>query len=213
MPNAKGFTLIEMLVAVVIFSLVVGVVFYAFSQSVSLWERADREVEKLDQLVFAEQWVNTLFRATENLMVFFNKRSAPLFWGEQAKAVFITSNPLLNGRNIASVVRLEFKNGGLFYAEENLFKTESVLKRADTPSLDFKTEYPLITPVDRGRISFMAWAEGKPVWTESFDSAKQMQIPLAVKIAFSFQGKDIEFLCPILADSAPRDIVRWRQVF
>jgi len=213
MGNRKGFTLIEMLVAVVIFSLVVGVVFYAFSQSVSLWERGDREIEKLDQLVFVEQWVNTLFRATENLMVSFNAQPAPLFWGERANAVFITSNPLLNGRNIASVVRMEFKNGGLFYAEENLFKTESLLKRAEAKSLDFKTEYLLISPVEGGRISYLSWAEGKPVWTDSFDSGKRMAIPRAVKIAFSFQGKNIELLSPILADSAPRDIFRARQVF
>jgi len=202
-PKNSGFTLIELLIAIVIFSMVTSLVFFSFSQSISLWERADREMDKLDQMIFLNTWIKDLIHSAENLPFSVNGRMLPVFFGDKEKVLFLTSNPILNKHKIISFAKLEFRQKTLIYAEESLFKKNMALFKP--PTMDFEREYPLLTGVEEGKLSYLVFDQGTWTFKEGADSEKSANFPRAVKIEFLYEGKKTEILSHILADAKKRD--------
>jgi len=50
LPDHRGFTLLEMLLAIVIFSLVIGVIFTSFRLGSSSWEKGERDIERYQKI-------------------------------------------------------------------------------------------------------------------------------------------------------------------
>jgi prepilin-type N-terminal cleavage/methylation domain-containing protein len=210
MPRNSGFTLIELLIAAVIFLMVANLLFFSFSQSISVWERADREVEKMDQIVFLNSWLKDLFHSAENTPIHLPERSLPIFFGNREKVLFITSNPILNKFKVVSLVQLEFVGRSLLYAEESLVRKDLTL--FNPQEMTFDTTYPLLTDIDEGALSYLVLDQG--VWTmkEEANSGATMTIPKAVKITLLYQGKKIEIEASILADTKLRDSLPRRDI-
>jgi prepilin-type N-terminal cleavage/methylation domain-containing protein len=203
MRRNSGFTLIELLISVVIFMMITSLIFFSFSQSLSLWERADREIEKLDQMVFFDTWMKGLIHSADNVSLSLRSGTAPFFYGKNDSVLFLTDDPILNRNKVASFVRIEFKQGALVYAEENLFKSDlTVLSPSDIP---FGTEYPLLTEVEDGRLSYLAREGAAWDWRDHADSQKTFDIPKAVKIDFLHKGKRIEILAYIQGIAVKRN--------
>jgi len=197
MLKRKGFTLIELLIAIVIFSMITSLVFFALTQSISLWERADKEIEKLDKIIFFNYWIKDLLHSAENLTMDYANKSTPIFFGEKEKVMFITLNPLMN--KVISLAKVEIKNGSIFYSEENLFKTEFSFK--SSTSFTFEDEYELLSPVEEGKFYYLKLMDEGEEWVEEFNSENFLMIPKAVKLEFLYRGKKVEIISNIMADS------------
>ncbi|MGA2588228.1 MAG: prepilin-type N-terminal cleavage/methylation domain-containing protein [Candidatus Aminicenantales bacterium] len=202
-PRNNGFTLVELLIAVVIFTMVSGLVFLAFSQSLSLWDRADKEIDKLDQLVFVNTWVKDVFHSAENFMLDYQNKRAPIFIGDPKKVLFITSNPLLSRNKITSFVRIEFRGTALIYAEESLFAPDLVT--LGPAGLTFEKEYPLLTDIEEGVFSYFVPVNGLWTWAGQSDSEKSLALPKGVQLIFSYKGKRVEITAAMFANAMERD--------
>jgi len=200
MFKRKGFTLIELLIAIVIFSMIISLVFFSLTQSISIWERADKEIEKLDNIIFLNYWIKDLFHSAQNLSFDYGEKNIPIFFGQRDKAVFITLNPLMN--HIISLVKVEIKNGSIFYSEENLYSKELSVK--SFTSFTFEDEYKLLSPVEEGKFYYLKITDGEEEWIEIFSSEKSLIIPEAVKLKFLYKGKNVEIVSRIMADSKAR---------
>jgi len=201
----SGFTLIELLIAVTIFSMVTGLVFFAFSQSISLWDRADKEIEKMDEIVFVNTWLKDLIHSVENLPFRIGNRDLPVFFGDKEKVLFLTSNPILNKHKVVSFAKIEFRERQLIYAEESLLKKD--MTAFIPPTMDFDKEYPLLSDVEEGRLSYLVLEKGIWTLTDETDSIKNRIIPRAVKVEFLYKGKKVEILSYVLADAVKRVVV------
>ena len=179
--------------------MITGLIFFSFSQAISLWERADKEIAKLDDLIFLNHWVKDLFHSAENLSFIYKNKMIPIFFGEKENAVFISSNPIIDKYKIISLVKIEFKNGSIFYSEENLFKKEFLFK--DSIPVAFNNEYDLLKNIEEGRFSYLRLINGKEEWSEDFSSEKALSIPKATKIEFFYKGKKVEIISNIISDS------------
>jgi hypothetical protein len=192
-----------MLIAVVIFSMVTGLVFLAFSQSLSLWERADTEIDKLDQLVFVNTWIKDVFHSAENILLDYQNKRGPIFIGNAKKVLFITSNPLFSRNKITSFVQLEFRGRSLVYAEESLFKPDLIL--LGPAGINFEREYPLLADIEDGAFSYFVPVNGVWTWTDQADAEKSPTIPKAVQLTFSYKGKKVEIVAAMFANARERD--------
>jgi len=203
MRRDSGFTLIEMMIAVVIFTMVTSLIFFSFSQALNLWERADREIEKLDQLVFVNAWVKDLFHSAENSLQDVQNKKIPFFFGNRKQVVFLTLNPILNKYKIMSLVKIEFKEGRLVYSEESFLSRD----RASglTPTAAFDKDYPLLAEVEDMNLSYLVNEGGAWVWREEADSQKLLDIPKAVNMEFILKGRKIAFLSYILGNAKNRE--------
>jgi prepilin-type N-terminal cleavage/methylation domain-containing protein len=199
MPGNKGFTLVELLIAIVIFSLVTGLVFMAFSQSVSLWERADKNVGKMDDVIFLNGRIKNLLHSAENILLNYRNSKVPLFIGGRDRVELVTSNPLLNPRRIMSLARIEISDGNLVYSEVSLLEREFFLK--DFASVAFREKHPLISGIENGRFSFCSTSGGREEWTDQFDSTLIRAIPRAAKLEFTYDGIPVEIFCLIPVDA------------
>ena len=206
MSKDKGFTLIEVLIAIAIFSLVSTLIFYAFSQSLSLWERADKEAEKMDQLIFVNTWIKDVFHSAENLELDLQGQRTPLFIGTKERVLFLSSNPVLDRRKVTSIVRIEIRPGGIFYAEDHLFKRGISLD--GLPAMDFDKEYPLLAGAEDGRLSYLIIENASLVWKDEVDAGKSRAVPKAVKIEFFYKGKKMEIVSYILSNAKDREPLR-----
>ncbi len=201
MRHDKGFTLLELIIAVAIFSLLTSVVFFAFSQSLSVWERADRAVEDSDDMILLCHWMKDVFHSAENIAIR-GANNGPLifFKGGKDKVYFISSNPLYGMRKLVSFVKIEFRNGALVYAEENFFRAESFFKNSGLP--EFAKEFEIMTGVEDGRFAYLALEDEKESWKEEYDAEATTSMPRAVTIAFTRKGKPVEIRVDILLDAA-----------
>ncbi len=183
--------------------MITSLVFFSLTQAISLWERADREIEKLNDIIFFNYWIKDLFHSAENLTVDYANKSSPIFFGEKEKVVFITSNPLMN--KVISLAKIEIKNGSIFYSEENLFKNEFSFK--SSTSFTFEDEYQLLSPVEEGKFYYLRLLGGREEWVEKFSSGDFLTIPKAMKLEFLYRGKKVEIISNIMADLKAKRII------
>jgi len=203
MRKSRGFTVIELLIAMVIFSMITSLVFYSLTQAISLWERAEKEIKKLDKIIFFNHWFRDLFHSTENLALVYGDKNIPIFLGEQGKVVFVSSNPLM--RKVISIVKIELKNGGIYYSEENIYKNEISLKNLS--ALSFEDEFEMLSPVEEGTIFYLRPMKEEMVWDEEFHSDQMFTLPRSVKIVFLYQGKKVELISNIISDPKPKELI------
>lgn len=176
--------------------MITSLVFFSLTQSIFLWERADKEIEKLDKIIFFNYWIKDLFHSAENLSFLYANKLNPIFFGEKDKVVFISSNPLMN--KILSLVKIEIKNGSIFYSEENLYKKEFSLE--NLTSFIFEDEYEFLSPIEEGKFYYLKPMNGEEKWVEEFNSENSLTVPNAVKIKFLYKGKRVEIISNTMAD-------------
>jgi len=202
MSARKGFTLVELLMAVAVFSLVTSLVVFAFAQSLSLWERADRAAGAGDDLAFFGNWLRTLIHAADNLKLPYRGLTTAIFFGDERSFLFVSRDPLLNDSRLASFIRLEWKEGACVYAEQSFFSVSNSLIENDVPQ--FAEQHELIRGVEEGAFSYLTLVAGKESWVDRFDASMAGGLPRAVRSVFVREGRRWEITANILCSSRGR---------
>lgn len=96
--RAEGFTLLEVLVAIAIFSLVVAVLYAGYRLGVRSWESGERTHEAVSELRLAGAFVRS--HASEAFPLAISRSNAWRLWfeGEPDRLVFITEMPTYLGQ-------------------------------------------------------------------------------------------------------------------
>ena len=212
----KGFTLVELLVAVAIFGMVVGVASYGFSLFSRHWdgrvgsfERTQGQYQRLDLVTAALE--DTLPWAMRNEA----GRLGFYFLGREEGLTLVTGNPVFSPNQIA-VIRFfrEPQADGrwqLVYEEAPL---EGVLLREAGQTLPFRHRMVVMRGLPQPRFSYFGWeslerrmteadaAEGGsgPGWFEEFDGLKRGEHPQ--RIGLRMAATDAIFFVPERADAA-----------
>lgn len=131
----KAFTLVEMLVAIVLITLLIGVAIFSFRMQLLTIHKTKTEaindVLKYNQIksalesikYYVVQEYDMLHRPIQKLDDFFR--------GSEKEALFITNNPIYSEK--VSLVQLSCKNNKLIYKEEPLYGYMNYLQPSFTP--------------------------------------------------------------------------------
>ncbi len=149
--DSKAFTLIEVLIAITIGSMVIGIVAMAFSLSVRNWERAkssDSPYTSSEELInFMEKQLLHIFKKTVQL----GEENKLFFSGEKNKLIFITDySPLGISGNCKVVVKYQYDKNDkkLYYSQIIYSKSPNLLDQIRsfiTLKPEDLSQYPFVT--------------------------------------------------------------------
>jgi len=108
---ARGFTLLEVLVAITIFSLVIAVLYAGYRLAVRSWESGERTQAAVSELRLAGSFIRR--HASEAFPLAISERRAWRLWfqGEPERLVFITAMPAYLGQGGMYEMTLQVDDG------------------------------------------------------------------------------------------------------
>ncbi|EJA3103521.1 prepilin-type N-terminal cleavage/methylation domain-containing protein [Vibrio vulnificus] len=200
-----GFTLIEVLVALAVFSSVVSVVMFGLEQGRIEWRRTLTLSNSTGQLYQRFHWLEQTFNQVNSAPFIVDYSiSAPHFYATENQVDFLTDAPILSGAGTYSAARLrvvnvegeqaleflQWPNSDPFYgipkqaSEENRFVVIRGIENA-------KWEYYLsprleATPMEIKFGNFVKREEGK--WSSDYDSRYELKVPTKIRLSFHYRG-------------------------
>ena len=187
MTKARGFTFIELLIAVSIFAVVAIALYSTFFAGISVWKRSgeDGNIYQDARFVFddiTKDLKNSLYGGED-------EKSAFAFSGNAQEIIFITLEPLFFEEDISrkELVKVAYSVDG----EEG-----QLIRRMAGKSLGFdieKAEKEILLK-DVEEFTFMycydSGDEDEPyIWKEEWDDEK-MRVPRGVKVSFSIKAEE-----------------------
>jgi len=200
-----GFTLIETMIAMVIFSALIGVLMAGFSQGLSLWERGSKQVDYWQSLAWRENLLQHLFEQSVAADYTVPGRgSLPYFKGTAEEMIFLSSAPLLSAYGAARPVQLRWVRRAddwqLMYREGQRgmdpARGISMDKRAWTQLLtgvkhaEFRYEAPVHHLPPYIAVETLAKQERAryrehPIWMQLFDAYQLWMLPQRIELLFT----------------------------
>ena len=200
MKRNLGFTLVEMLVALVIFSSAISLVLLGLEQGRQTWFKVSEKISHQGAQYHREQWLATMFTQA-NSSHFPNGvgQAAPYFMGSTERINFITNAPILGGPGTYAAVMLKFSSAEKGYQ----------LQYFEAPNQDpyygghdyFQDDQglSLISNIERFEIRYLAaeneelidWApqgnqsRDQPQWYGTFNSGQEEAMPMMVHVQFN----------------------------
>ncbi|NRD74689.1 prepilin-type N-terminal cleavage/methylation domain-containing protein [Shewanella sp. VB17] len=208
----RGFTLIEVLIAMLVLSMVMFIGSLSFSTFSQRWQkdmgRFTQEVANAKNLILLQKSLNGMsnyiVKDSEDEPVYF-------FKGNEKYLMFVTNNPIFNTEGQALIrlsVSMSADGKERLNYEESPFEGAPLLRLTSLP----KANYSQILLVDNNiRFNYYGWEkqkdradfyEGEPVklkWIQEYFSEKIGMLPYAVNISW---GTNEPVIFPVANDNA-----------
>jgi len=172
--SLKGFTLIEMIFAMTLMSLVAMIIAYGFHLSIDAWKRGESETGETQKLRVLSGLFYQQLKSAYPYQIDVDDEKVVFFEGESDSITFVTTltNSSFGG---FKWVRYSFENGTLLYKEGLLPDKE----------WDEQTEgKEKVVDTDLGSVEFSFYSADDEEWNESWDFGEYL--PGAIKIKISY---------------------------
>lgn len=209
-PHSMGFTLLEVLLAMAILSVILTVIYSSFSTAGRNVEEAEKIRDESDiarTLIarlsddIANAYVNPLMNTPTTLTIFYGKKEEAEFGtgpgNEKIRHDSISLTTLTNWRKPDSM-ELELWEVGYFFKEQpdgkgyTLFRREKRLLSKDTPALEGGDEFEITDRVESLQITY---SNNGQTWTDNGwdtrSSSFGQKIPKAVEIAIALDTGNV----------------------
>jgi general secretion pathway protein J len=185
-PTEVGFTLIEVIVALTIMSLVVIVAFSGLSIAIDSWERGSRRLDELDRRVTVERLLKRQLAVASPARFFqLEGETFSLFRGSPERLEFISDYSLADGSADYRKIDYFIRDGGFYYGETAIFDY--------TPSENEQEPTRLLAKFSRVSFQYLGMAQnGRFEWVE--DWKQRTALPRAVRA----QIEDDVFVIPMV---------------
>ncbi|EKA7352861.1 prepilin-type N-terminal cleavage/methylation domain-containing protein [Vibrio vulnificus] len=206
--QSKGFTLIEVLVVLVVFSSVVSLVLIGLEQGRNQWNRAMKSTDKSYHMFQRKQWLQQLFtQANSATFQISYGTEAPHFLGTANDVSFISNAPIISGPGTYASVNLTLESQGngmsqLVFRQwpysdpylsipQEATESNTLVLLKDIQSLEW--EYYLAprdeaTPWEIKYNTFRRRPEG--LWSQEYDARFEQEVPQTLKLHFTQNGKE-----------------------
>ena len=202
----RGFTLVEMLIALVIFSSVISLVLLGLEQGRQFWFKASDKMAEQGHLYNREQWLSAMFaEANSALHPASYSQATPYFMGTNDQINFITNAPILGGPGTYAAVLLKFSREGdkyqlhyfeapnkdPYYGGHDYFALDKPTVLLDNIT-DFKLRY--LAPESEVQLEWAPLEEGSrlretPEWIPQFSSIQEAAMPIMVHLQLELPNK------------------------
>ena len=174
MKKGKGFTLIEMIAAMTILSMVAVIIAYGYHLGIDAWRKGEKETTYTQQLRALSGLLSQQIKSAYPYEMKIDEDKVMLFEGKHDSLLFVTT---LTDSSFGGFkwIRYSYKDGTIMYKEgllpdkEFRDKTTGKEKMVDTGLDEFSFWY--LSPEDKE-------------WSESWDSGEHL--PAAVKVKISY---------------------------
>lgn len=214
--NTNGFTLVELLVTIVIFSFSLSIVLSGLDQGRLAWSRLEKKAELSSSLQSRFNWLSMMFNnSNATLFPLSYGEASPFFKGNDQSLYLLTDSPILSGPGNYATATLWFasnkhgftlnyaekKNADPFYGNQYFDRDKEVTVLLDNiKSYDIRYLAPIREPSEGESIppSEERYYRSEPIWLDFFDSNKEMAMPLLVNISMVLSNeKRIDWFFPI----------------
>lgn len=202
----RGFTLVEMLVALAIFSLLITALLSGFHRGLAMWEQSAKKEQIWQTLLLRQQWLRSLFSQT--LLGNYTKSQedvyVPFFQGSARQLNIMTASPLLDNPGHTKPIQLKFELD-IERHEYTLYYVEGEWHTDPDRDIHWnETRVPLLQHLKQGNFSYEAFAfplpemieastlskyakqryREKTEWLNNYDAEQMWLFPRRVKIDF-----------------------------
>ena len=197
----KGFTLIEVMLAMTIFALMSTVLYGAFSLGHSAVEKSQRSFEKNQKLRAVDELLGSYIRSA------YPYRASPqgatiLFAGEQADLTFVSSFSLAMGGRGMAKVRLFWEGdekaaGVLRLEEETPVRVPS--EESNEAHEGLSNGLVVREGVKEFRITYLDPQSDEEKWEERWDARERNTLPRAVRLNYlTEEGREVQWVFPVM---------------
>lgn len=218
MKNKKtnGFTLVELLVTIVIFSFSLSIILSGLDQGRLAWSRLEKKVELSSSLQSRFNWLSMMFNDSNATLFPLNYGEAgPFFKGNDQSLYLLTGSPILAGPGNYATATLWFANNGSnftlnyaekrnadpFYGNQYFDKDkEKTVLLYDIKSYNIRYLAPIREPSEGESIPLNEekYYRSEPAWLDFYDSNKEMAMPLLINISMVLSNeKRVDWFFPV----------------
>jgi len=189
--SAKGYTLIEVLIATAIFGAMVTLASMALNQGLKQYQSViERGLSFWDYARY--MWIQRSFNSATDYYIYTRGEGwAPYFIGDQEGISYVSLAPLAGNLPVIVWIRIEKDNNGkraLVYYELPVYtKTYTEIERESVFG-DYRkgSSVRLLEGVVEMQVSFYGYDLNRReyVWTSDYDGRKKRLLPILVKVAY-----------------------------
>jgi len=205
----QGFTLIEMLIAIAIFSSLIAVLLMSFHQGLSLWEKGHKKAARWISLEHRYDWLEHVFsQANAAGYHVAGKHMRPFFHGDKKEMTLITAAPIMDTPGSLKPVQFRWIERDGRYAL--MYREGRQGADVHMDSFDFSDWIPLLHGVEKAYFRYEAPINPFPVdlprdslpedmrkryrdapeWMSVFDSEAIVSLPSRVVFFFIDKAGD-----------------------
>lgn len=200
MKDNKGFTLVEVLIALTILSLLVTVVFMGFRVSSRCWERGRVKLDELQTIRMGLEILQRTIRAGYPYYAKDDEDTILWFSGDEDSLTFVSSQTSFATENGLTLIKFEIRESEEEKKELMIYQAPS-FTISSYQEFDDDNVFALIPEI--GKISFSYYGskeeteeEGK--WYDKWAGRDEKKLPQAVKCNLEAYGESWEVLIPII---------------
>lgn len=200
-----GFTLVELMVALAIFSSAVTLVLFGLEQGRQQWQKTTARMETQGSLFNRERWITTMLeQANASFFSTSYAEAAPWFQGNDDGFSFITNAPILGGPGTYAAVKLYMQRKEqhyqLYYTEapgkDPYYGLEVALAAPGIILQDNINRFSLryLAPANIEQIDWAPASDGvaqrsSPQWLNRFNSISEASMPIMVHLHLELAGE------------------------
>jgi general secretion pathway protein J len=199
--SQKGFTLIEVILALTIFALMSTVLYGAFSLGHSAVEKSQRSFENNQKLRAVDELLGSYIRSA------YPYRASPqdaalLFAGEEAELTFISSFSLaMGGRGMAKVRVFwegDEKRAGVLGVEEET-PVRVLSEEGNEGHEGLRNGLVVREGVKEFRITYLDPQSEEEKWEERWDAKERNTLPRAIRLHYlTKEGREVQWVFPVM---------------
>lgn len=174
-----GFTLLEMVLALVIFGMIAAIVYSAFYFGHRAVVSGERAADENQRIRLAEELIGRQVRSTVYAWAKHDEENVPYFLGAADGMTFVTSAPQSRGGTGLAVVTYRFVDGKLVMEERSNFRPDDLY----SPPSDAHVERAvLLEGFTSFRFDYLPADERDLGWVDKWDARDEDTLPGVVRL-------------------------------
>jgi general secretion pathway protein J len=176
---SAGFTLLEMVLALVIFGMIAAIVYSAFYFGHRAVISGERAADDNQRMRLAEEMMGRQVRSAVYYFAKHDEDEVPFFFGQSDGMSFVTSAPQSRGGTGLAVVSYRLLDGKLVIEERSNFTPDDLY----APSADAHVERAvLLEGFSALRLEYLPREEVDLGWSDKWDARDEDTLPAAVRV-------------------------------
>lgn len=177
--GSAGFTLIEMILALVIFGMIAAIVYSAFYFGHRAVVSGERAADESQRMRLAEELIGRQVRSAVFYFAHHDEETVPFFFGGPDGMTFVTSAPQSRGGTGLAVVTYKLVDGRLMLEERTAFTPDDLY----APPSDAHIERGvLLEGFSSLKFEYLPKEEMDIGWSDKWDAREEDSLPAAVRM-------------------------------